>query len=725
MDVIDFSQAVVGIDFGSSVCRVSLADPRKRMPVIVRNNLTNETTPCVVAFDDAGMRFIGENGATKLTSRPKLACNLLPVLLCGGDLSKTLLTVADGTVRMVLPEADAEVSYTAAQLSAMLIGALLSDARSLAKAASDAVPGQLVISLPESADESAAQRAAAAAVVAGVPADRVVVTSAARSAAACYRAMRLAELPAEEADAVTVAVADIGHCHSSAALVKVWRGGVVVLGSAGRATGSRVMDTALADAMLGHVRQKHKEDLSGNAKALARLLKEAQRAKEVLSTNQRHDVRIEALTDVVDLNFPVSRDELEVMAKPLLDAVAELTAECMSKAGVAAGAIAALEMIGGGWRSPFIRAHLHKLWGTDLSVHLDPTQTVAQGAALIGVRRDAAPEPEQKGGDEEEKDGAAAQHADPAAEVADEREQSHRYGMPDASVPAAPTDEAEVARMKEVEQRLREADAARKRLEDARNALESYYLGQKDLARRAGLDKDAAVWAALTEELEVAEMWVYDNDDASVEQYEERLKDLRRAVEKEFPQIKEYEERQQKAAEERDRKLAEERKAAGESKEPKTDGQRIKAAEDRKQQGVVLFKQEHWQEATHRFVQALQFLKEVYDLEQPDIKKRRNEIALSCHLNIATCSIKTKRWQHAAQNCTSALEYDSGSAKALFRRGQAQRSMNNFQSAREDLLRAKELSGGDKAILKEIDALDKQEEQHKKKEKAMYSKMFS
>lgn len=167
------------------------------------------------------------------------------------------------------------------------------------------------------------------------------------------------------------------------------------------------------------------------------------------------------------------------------------------------------------------------------------------------------------------------------------------------------------------------------------------------------------------------------------------------------------------------------RKAQSESKEPKTDGQRLKAADDRKQQGVVLFKQEHWQEATQRFVQALQYLKDVYELGNEDIKKRRDDLALSCHLNIATCSIKGKRWQHAAKNCTSALDYDPKSAKAYFRRGQAQRKVNNFEESRADLEKAMELSGGDKAIKKELDELEKQVEQHKKKEKALFSKMFA
>eukprot|EP00756_Hemistasia_phaeocysticola_P032061 Hpha_TRINITY_DN16389_c1_g7::TRINITY_DN16389_c1_g7_i1::g.60073::m.60073/K09489/HSPA4; heat shock 70kDa protein 4 len=743
-----FGRSVVAIDLGSQLCKVALADPQRRMPSIVRNNLTTEVTPCAVAFDDTGRRYVGENAATKATSRPKLTCNLLPTLLRseGAPKEEVLYKVEGGKAQ--LPGVG---DYTPPQLIGMMVGSLLQDARRSAGAPADAVPGRLVITLPEGSSDHAVRDAAAAGVVAGVPFDRVQIRTAGEAIAAGFRAMRLGDVPAEEEAALKVAIVDVGHCNVTSVVAKVWKGGVEVIAAEGRPVGSRVMDFALTQKVLAHLKQKHKEDLTGNVRVVARLLKEAQRGKEVLSTNAHHELRMEALTDTIDLKYPVTLEELEAMGAPLIEAITEAvtgTIDRAAAAGVKKEDLASVEVIGGGFRLPFVRSKLQNLWGVgQLAVHLDPVQTVAQGAALLGVRADKveAPKPAEGEGEEkkaeekaedkaeekkeekaEEKKEEKAAHKDPHAEEEEEgRDIAHVYLFRGTEQKAAATDADELKRMLEVETQLAAEDAAHRRREDAYNALESYFLGRKETGQRAGLDEGAM--SGIAKLVEEAESWLIDNEEGSAEEFEAKLKELKTTVEADFPQIAAWEEEERKKAEERDKKLALERSM--QVKEPKTDGQRLKAADDRKAQGVVLFKQEHWQEATHRFVQALQYLKEVYDTENPDIKKKRNELSLSCHLNIASCSIKLKRWQHAAQNCSSALEFEPQSAKALFRRGQAKRHQNEFDEAKADLEKANELAGGDKAITKEIALLQAQVDAYKKQEKkrgaAMMKGLFS
>ncbi|KAK2146133.1 hypothetical protein LSH36_630g01098 [Paralvinella palmiformis] len=72
----------------------------------------------------------------------------------------------------------------------------------------------------------------------------------------------------------------------------------------------------------------------------------------------------------------------------------------------------------------------------------------------------------------------------------------------------------------------------------------------------------------------------------------------------------------------------------------------------------------------------------------------------------------------------NALDIDQSSAKALFRRGQAYRGLKDSDKALADYKKALEYEPGDKAIKKEIALIYKGIAEYKKKEKAMYARMF-
>jgi tetratricopeptide (TPR) repeat protein len=77
-------------------------------------------------------------------------------------------------------------------------------------------------------------------------------------------------------------------------------------------------------------------------------------------------------------------------------------------------------------------------------------------------------------------------------------------------------------------------------------------------------------------------------------------------------------------------------------------------------------------------------------------KKEVEEERLLCLLNIAACYLALKRYQDCVETCNEAMEvstsYNQRKVKALFRRAQAYRYLNNFQKAKDDLDNAKEIS---------------------------------
>lgn len=70
------------------------------------------------------------------------------------------------------------------------------------------------------------------------------------------------------------------------------------------------------------------------------------------------------------------------------------------------------------------------------------------------------------------------------------------------------------------------------------------------------------------------------------------------------------------------------------------------------------------------------------------------------------------------------LETDNVNSKALFRRGQAYTSLNEFKLGLKDLFQVFEMCPGDKAILQEIKKVKKMENFYLKSEKTTFQKMF-
>eukprot|EP01064_Diplonema_japonicum_P031374 TRINITY_DN557_c4_g1_i1.p1 TRINITY_DN557_c4_g1~~TRINITY_DN557_c4_g1_i1.p1 ORF type:complete len:710 (+),score=255.73 TRINITY_DN557_c4_g1_i1:51-2132(+) len=689
-----FTERVLGVDLGTQSTRVASMAAYQRMPAIVRNNFSLESTPSVVAFDEE-RRHVGEEGLSKVTSRPKWAANMLRQLFSGST-KGLIYKMDDGHLKT--PRGD----YNLTQLLAMLFNILLGYSRKMDAAEAHEMPAKVVVSLPLCTPH-AADLVKAAFQTLGMKKDDVSVTTDGTAAAACYRGLRYESLEKTLDEAQPIAIVDVGHGYNTVSVIKAARDGVEVLAERSTPTGSSVIDQCLLAKLLVDVKESNKQDFTDMPKPLARLTKESQKAKEIMSTVPKYTLNAEALTDTFDLQYKAVQESVKEWGAELLTSLEANVKEALAASGVEK--IAEVETIGGGWRSPCVQEHLKRAFNVEsLSVHLDPVQTVAQGCALVGAQRDVPAEEEEK---PEEVNGV------------------HFFSLKSSVLeePAETTSEEEIQRMKEIEKAIQEEEAIYNKRMEARNALESYVLQLPSVGHDAGLPE--SVLDQLNGKVHAMDDWMNSEagENAGPEEYLKKLDEVKEDINTNFKSIGEHIEKVREEEEEKDRQLAEEAKIAKETKEPKTDPQRLKAAQERKDQGVVLFKAEDYVQAITRFVQALTHLKDIYDLDKEDNKKKRDELALSCHLNIATASIKLKKWQHAIKNCTSALDY-AESAKAYFRRGQASRQLADFDVSRADLKKALELSGGDVAIKKELDLLDKHEAEQKKKDKKMYAKMF-
>ncbi|XP_057802761.1 peptidyl-prolyl cis-trans isomerase FKBP42-like isoform X2 [Salvia miltiorrhiza] len=167
-----------------------------------------------------------------------------------------------------------------------------------------------------------------------------------------------------------------------------------------------------------------------------------------------------------------------------------------------------------------------------------------------------------------------------------------------------------------------------------------------------------------------------------------------------------------------------------ETKEGKARGdmtveERIGSADRRKMDGNALFKEEKLEAAMQQYEMAIAYLGDDF-MFQLFGKYRDMALAVKnpCHLNMAACLIKLKRYDEAIAQCGIVLVEDENNVKALFRRGKARAELGQVDAAREDFLKARKYAPEDKAIAKELRLLAEHDKAVYQKQKELYKGLF-
>ena len=659
---------VIGVDLGTLTCRLAAMEPTDKFPKVVRNNLSNESSPVVISFQSKGkQRLLGEEALGRECTRPALTCSALKDVLCGRPLLTGCPITESGT--MGVPEVG---DFSAAQLLAMYLRKCLTWPRGT----------QTGIAVAVAPSFTKVQRAAVvdACRIAGFSAESVTIVDDIDASAVFLHRSRFVPEGLYNAPQIIVC---IGASSSSAVCVVGRKESTVeILMKSEAAKGSSSIDDELLKVVAAHIQTKNKINVLERPKAYNRLIKEIRKCKEVLSSVDYTMLQVD-LADDVDLSMKITREMLETAAGPFLDVIRTV----LSK--IPFDASRKVEMIGNGWRAPCVQRLVRDYFGVDqLCFGLDAASTVAQGTAFAAVR---------------------------SVEV---------IGGAPVDLTAWPIlDDAAVDALREVEAKLYEVDAADQATEAAKNKLESFLISSVELADRCGGLPKAK------ERLAREETWLFEGeDDRGAAVFMQRLETLQAELYEICPEMPAMLAKDAEVAAKKEAELAALAEQARREKQediPKTDIQRIRLAQERREQGVGLFKQDHFQEAMRRFVQALEVLGNIYDLNDPETKEKRNTISLSCYLNLASCNLKLEQWRPMQSNASKAIEIDPKSAKGYFRRGQANLQIGEYQAARADLNKGMELSGNDPSIAAELQRLDATEANQKAQEKKMFSKMFA
>ncbi|KAJ3516309.1 hypothetical protein NLJ89_g1202 [Agrocybe chaxingu] len=153
-----------------------------------------------------------------------------------------------------------------------------------------------------------------------------------------------------------------------------------------RSIGGTEMDRRLRDILADAFNVKHKKNVREDKRGMAKLWKEAQRVKAILSANTEAVANIESLAWDIDFKHKVTREEYEARCSDLKSLFARPVGDALKHAGLTLDNITSVILMGGTTRTPMIQAALKAAVGEDkIAMNVNTDEAAVLGAALHGA----------------------------------------------------------------------------------------------------------------------------------------------------------------------------------------------------------------------------------------------------------------------------------------------------------------------------------------------------
>ncbi|XP_074379987.1 70 kDa peptidyl-prolyl isomerase-like isoform X3 [Apium graveolens] len=152
--------------------------------------------------------------------------------------------------------------------------------------------------------------------------------------------------------------------------------------------------------------------------------------------------------------------------------------------------------------------------------------------------------------------------------------------------------------------------------------------------------------------------------------------------------------------------------------------ERVQAAERKKDEGNVLFKNGKYQRALKKYDKAATYVGEDGSYED-DNQKLVRSLRVSCWLNNAACCLRLNNFQAAIELCSKVLDIEFYNVKALYRRSQAYIETADYHLAEADIKKALEADPGNREVKAAKNKLKQLQAESKKRDAKLYSNMFS
>ncbi|EJD05176.1 actin-like ATPase domain-containing protein [Fomitiporia mediterranea MF3/22] len=153
-----------------------------------------------------------------------------------------------------------------------------------------------------------------------------------------------------------------------------------------RTAGGLELSRRLRDMLALDFEVKHGRPVTGDARGMAKLWKEAERVKTILSANTEATASIESLAFDIDYRTKITRSSLEAACSDLSPKFAQPVLDAIANAGLQLDDIKSVILTGGHSRTPMVQASLKTAVGEGrIATSVNADEAAVLGAALYGA----------------------------------------------------------------------------------------------------------------------------------------------------------------------------------------------------------------------------------------------------------------------------------------------------------------------------------------------------
>jgi molecular chaperone DnaK len=367
----------IGIDLGTTNSCVAVLEGGD--PMVITNTEGERTTPSVVAFDKrSGERLVGQLARRQAVTNPDRTIYSIKRFMGRryGDVkeeaSRVGYEVKSGSGGDVRVEVDGK-DYSPPEISAMILQKLKRDAEEyLGEEVTEAV-----ITVPAYFEDAQRQATKDAGRIAGLDVKRIINEPTA--AALAYG------LDKEQDQ--TILVFDLGGGTFDVSILELGDGVFEVKATSGNNhLGGDDFDAKVVEWMVSEFKKAEGIDLSKDKMATQRLVEAAEKAKRELSSTTSTSINLPFIT--ADQNGPkhldltLTRAQFNNLTADLVEATAGPVRRAMEDAGLKAGEVDQVILVGGSTRIPAVQEQVKEITGKEPHKGINPDEVVAIGAAI-------------------------------------------------------------------------------------------------------------------------------------------------------------------------------------------------------------------------------------------------------------------------------------------------------------------------------------------------------
>ncbi|MHC1547319.1 molecular chaperone DnaK [Phyllobacterium sp. K27] len=369
---------VIGIDLGTTNSCVSVMDGKSAK--VIENAEGARTTPSIIAFTDSDERLAGQPAKRQAVTNPEGTVFAVKRLIGrryeDPTVAKDKKLVPYEIVKGDNGDAWVEVhkkKYSPSQISAMILQKM----KETAEAYLGEKVEKAVITVPAYFNDAQRQATKDAGKIAGLEVLRIINEPTA--AALAYGL--------DKKEGKTIAVYDLGGGTFDVSVLEIGDGVFEVKSTNGDTfLGGEDFDMRLVEYFAAEFKKEQGIDLKNDKLALQRLKEAAEKAKIELSSSQQTEINLPFITADASgpkhLTMKLSRSKFESLVDDLVQRTVEPCKAALKDAGLKAGEIDEVVLVGGMTRMSKIQEIVKAFFGKEPHKGVNPDEVVAMGAAI-------------------------------------------------------------------------------------------------------------------------------------------------------------------------------------------------------------------------------------------------------------------------------------------------------------------------------------------------------